>query len=310
MHGKHSLSAARGRGMELGWLLVACVLATAAAGCDEKVVIHPEGADQGLVIVLPGIDGRSGYSLAACRALCEDVDCPFAVELTDWTSPLGAIHSQTAQGRNREVASGIADRIVEYRQGHPTRCVYLIGHSGGTAVAVWAVEALPEGEHVDGIILLASSLSPGYDLSAALIKSRGGIVNFYSPRDGILGAGTTILGTMDGRHGESAGKAGFEPHFGPGYEKLRQVPWAPPMAKAGNGGDHFGCMKTGFVAEYIRPLIRRGGWDATLVASADDEAKSKPAPDSDDGFDDESWLIDGEPAELYGFKSTMQIGEE
>ena len=51
------------------WVAV-CLLAAATLGCDERVVINADGADRGLVILLPGIDGRSGYSEEACRALC------------------------------------------------------------------------------------------------------------------------------------------------------------------------------------------------------------------------------------------------
>ena len=148
--------------------------------------------------------------------------------------------------------------------------MYLIGHSGGTAMAVWAAEDLPEGEQVEGIILLASSLSPGYDLSEALAHTRGGIVNFYSPYDGILGAGTALLGTMDGVHSESAGKSGFEvpPGADADYGKLYQVPWTPAMREYGNGGDHFGWMATRFISTYVDPLIRSDGWSPELVALA------------------------------------------
>ena len=259
--------ARRTEGVPLRAWAAVCLLAAATLGCDERVVINADGADRGLVILLPGIDGRSGYSEKACRVLCRDA-LAYSVELRDWTSPLGAFFNQTAIGRNREVARTIAGRIVDYHREHPARPVYLIGHSGGTAMAVWAAESLPDGEQVEGIILLASSLSPGYDLSEAMGRSRGGIVNFYSPLDvAILGAGTTLLGTMDGLHSESAGKAGFESRGRGGYEKLFQVPWEPSMVAVGHGGVHFGCMATRFIRTYVAPLVSRVEWDADLIAS-------------------------------------------
>jgi hypothetical protein len=265
------------------------MLAATTLGCDERVVINADGADRGLVILLPGIDGRSGYSEQACRAICSD-GLTISVELRDWTSPLGAIFNQTAIGRNHEVARTISVRIADYHREYPSRPVYLIGHSGGTAMAVWAAEGLPDGEQVEGIILLASSLSPGYDLSGALGRSRGGIVSFYSPLDfAILGAGTTLLGTMDGLHGESAGKAGFESRGRDGYEKLFQVPWEPSMAAAGHGGDHFGCMATRFIREYVAPLVHSAEWDAGLIASIRG-GKGGAAPTGDGGGD---WLRSG-----------------
>jgi pimeloyl-ACP methyl ester carboxylesterase len=244
------------------------ILAAAAAGCDERVVINAAGAEHGLVILLPGIDGRSGYSEAACRALCRDGFDEMSVELRDWTSPLGAFFNQTAEGRNRAVAASIAERIVEYHREFPGRPVFLVGHSGGTAIAVWTAEALPDDEQVEGLVLLASSLSPGYDLSTALARTRGGIVSFNSPHDmALLGAGTTILGTMDGRHCPSAGMAGFEVLDRPGYQKLFQIAWDSAMTEHDNGGDHFGCMAERFVGAYVKPLVRSEGWSEGLIAS-------------------------------------------
>ncbi len=258
----------RGSGVGRGQLVLFCVLVVLPIGCDERVVINADGADRGLVVLMPGIDGRSGYSEAACRALCSD-EFALSVELRDWTSPLGLLN-QMAVGRNRAVARKISAQISDYLRQYPDRPVYLIGHSGGTAMAVWAAESLPDGEKVEGIILLASSLSPGYDLSEALARSRSGIVSFYSPHDGILGAGTSLIGTMDGQLGASAGKVGFDTSPGGGYDvyrKLYQVRWDRSMASAGNGGGHFGCMAVRFVGTYVRPLVRQGQWNGDLIAA-------------------------------------------
>lgn len=256
-------------GVSRGQLVLFCVLIVLPIGCDERVVINADGAERGLVVLMPGIDGRSGYSEAACRALCSD-EFELAVELRDWTSPLGGLLNQTAVGRNRAVARKISAQISDYLRQYPDRPVYLIGHSGGTAMAVWAAESLPDGDRVEGIILLASSLSPGYDLSGALARSRSGIVSFYSPHDGILGAGTSLIGTMDGQLGASAGKVGFDTSPGGGYDfykKLYQVRWDRSMASAGHGGGHFGCMAVRFVRDYVGPLVRAGQWNGDLIAA-------------------------------------------
>jgi len=157
------------------------------------------------------------------------------------------------------------DRIVAYRTSHPGRPVFLIGHSGGTAVAVWAAEVLRDGQKIDGIVLLASSLSSGYDLCNALKGTRGGIVSFYSERDSVLlGAGTTLFGTMDGRHTEAAGKVGFSvPKSGQKgklYERFSEIKWTPNMVQAGNDGSHFGCLSTGFISSYVTPLLATAQW--------------------------------------------------
>jgi pimeloyl-ACP methyl ester carboxylesterase len=219
-------------------------------GCDERCTLTAENADRGLVIVLPGIDGGTGYSQATCEAISRNAP-PVAVELYNWTIPFGVLFNQTAIGRNHDVAAKVADRIRDYQRDYPGRPVYLVGHSGGTAIAVWAAEALGADAPAEKVILLASSLSPGYDLSAALGRCRRGIVSFHSPRDGLLGAGTTLIGTMDGQHSESAGLVGFRQAAG----NLTQVCWSREMAKSGHNGGHMDYMSAGFISEYIAPLL-------------------------------------------------------
>ncbi|MFA6133944.1 MAG: hypothetical protein WC869_08030 [Phycisphaerae bacterium] len=229
------------------------------AGCQSRqMVLNSQHMDSGLVIVLPGIDGQASYNEEACQVLC-DQRLGMAVELYDWTVPLGGILNQCAVHRNRAVAGRLAARIVKYRRENPEGRVFLIGHSGGTAIAVWAAEALPPDQKVDGIVLLASSLSADYDLSGALRHSVSGIVNFSSEEDvGLLGAGTLLIGTMDGRHAEGAGRSGFHPQAGywsEGGGRLVEVPWQPAMAAQGHDGGHFGCMSPRFVRARIVPLM-------------------------------------------------------
>jgi len=235
--------------------LAVCAVAACAllAGCDERLVLKADCADRGLVIVLPGIDGGTGYSLAACDALSRSGP-DMAVELYDWTVPFGGLLNQTAIGRNRDVARRLARRIADYQRRHPGRPVYLIGHSGGTAIAVWAAEAAGSDGGIQRLVLLASSLSPTYSLRQALANSREGIVSFYSPHDAaLLGFGTSLIGTMDGQHCESAGKVGFRDELSAG---LMQVCWREEMAKAGHWGGHLDYMSPKFLAAYVVPLLR------------------------------------------------------
>ena len=132
-------------------------------------------------------------------------------------------------------------------------------------------ESLPARSKVDGMVLIAPSLSPGYDLSAALAHTRGGIVSFHSALDGgLLGVGTALVGTMDGLHSASAGLAGFQPPDTPArpgeYAKLYQIAWEPGMTAAGHAGGHFSYMVPPFISAYVGPLVKRPAWNETLIA--------------------------------------------
>ena len=253
-------------------LLAGMFVGLSMAGCGARIsVINKGDADRGLIIVLPGIDGQAGHNERACKAIASSTT-GMAVELFDWTMPLCLLTNQRDEGRNRRMARGLADRIVAYRVSHPGGAVFLVGHSGGTAVAVWAAEALPDGQQIDGIVLLASSLSPGYDLSKALRQTRGGIVSFRSERDSaLLGAGTTLFGTMDGKHTEAAGKVGFSVpesgQAGGAYQGFSEIRWNSGMARTGHDGGHFGCLSARFVSSYVVPLVATRQWDHDLIAT-------------------------------------------
>jgi pimeloyl-ACP methyl ester carboxylesterase len=166
--------------------------------------------------------------------------------------------------------------------------VFLVGQSGGGAMAAWVAESMPRMEQVDGVIMLSASLSPQYMLDVALGRSKRGIVSFYSLNDWLLlGFGTTFIGTMDGEHTSSAGRTGFDRptsviHPVPAYDKLYQVPWKPQMAQAGNSGGHLGGGASDFVATYVAPLILAPEWNTQVIddivnANAPPTATSKNA---------------------------------
>ena len=60
------------------------------------------------------------------------------------------------------------------------------------------------------VFLLASALSPEYDLSKALGHVRGKVYVFTSPGDSlVLGTGTRLFGTIDGIKSDAAGLNGL-----------------------------------------------------------------------------------------------------
>lgn len=224
----------------------------------------PERYAHGLVIVLPGIESQSFLNHSVVWGL-SDGGWPGAIEIEDWTTScvLFFVYHLRAKRRNLRQAARIAERIVAYQRDYPGRPVHLIGHSGGGALAILILEALPVGHQITSAILLAPALSPGYPLFRALERTERGICNFWSPLDVIfLGLGTLLLGTIDGQLRFSSGMIGFREPAGIDTaqrqlykSKLHQIPFSLDMAASFNLGGHFGCTNRVFVERWIAPLV-------------------------------------------------------
>jgi pimeloyl-ACP methyl ester carboxylesterase len=239
----------------------------ACAGCRV-----PPGARtgdryaRGIVFVLPGIEGRSVWNRNIARGLDEG-GVSSAIEVYDWTTgvPGTFVYNLANLDRNRREARKLADRILAHRHRYPGSPVHLIGHSGGGGIVVLALEALPPGRQIDQAILLAPALSPDYDLSMALRRTRYGICNFYSTRDvSFLKVGTSLFGPVDRDYGVSAGATGFSPPDDLSEAdrvlyatRLRQVRWSPRLREVGASGSHLGWASRQFAREYLAPLIKQ-----------------------------------------------------
>lgn len=251
-------------------LLSLAVAACAPVGCNSQPYMTEERLERGLVILLTGIEGRSPLNEAICRGLGE-AGVNYAIKLEDWTSPVGPLLNLRMEMRNRDKAEKIARRITLYQWEHPGRPVFVVGQSGGGAMAVWVAEGMPSGQKVDGVILLAPALAPDYLLDMSLKRVDRGMVNFYSARDWmLLGIGTTVYGTMDGSHTSSAGRVGFDvPRAGSyrpiTFEKLLQIPWTEQMSRSGHTGGHLSTGSASFIAQYVVPFLETERWDRDLV---------------------------------------------
>lgn len=225
----------------------------------------PERYDRGLVIVLPGIESQSFLNHSIVWGL-SDGGWTGAIEVDDWTTTctLLFVYHLRAWKRNLRQAARIARRIVAYQNEFPGHPVHVIGHSGGAALAILILEALPRNHRVTTAILLAPAISASYPLTAALDRTERGVWNFWSCLDVIFcGAGTMLLGTIDGRMQPSSGMIGFREPAGLSdadrqlyQQKLHQQPYSPRMAKEFNLGGHFGCVNRVFVETWIAPLLK------------------------------------------------------
>lgn len=242
-------------------------------GCAPKQTwVTADRLQRGLVVVLPGIEGRqSGLADNIAQGLAQG-GVNWAIEIQDWTSGWGPLYNLRAEEQNHIKARQLSHRIRRYQIAYPSRPVVLIGQSGGGGIAVWATEALAPEQAIKGIVLVNVALSRDYLLLRALEHTEEGIVSFYSPRDWmLLGVGTTVYGTMDGEHATSAGMEKFRipPDRPRAYRRLYEIGWTKRMSKAGHPGLHLTSAAKDFVARYLAPLILADVWDAETIEAVE-----------------------------------------
>jgi pimeloyl-ACP methyl ester carboxylesterase len=217
--------------------------------------LEPKRLDQGLVLILPGIEGRSFLNISLMQGLL-DGGVPYGMEIVDWTTgnKFLAVYHLRSRRRNLQQAAQLAERITQYQRDYPGRPVWLIGHSGGAGITMLTLAALPGGTKITGIVLMAAALSRGFDLTPAFEKTARGVWSFHSWNDWLfVGLGTILFGTMDGWHMPGAGLLGFRPLREP--RSFVQTGYHPRMIKQFNLGGHFGCVHRVFVAEQIAPIL-------------------------------------------------------
>ena len=263
-----------------------CVLPVVAAilgavlpvmGCaDNAEYLTEDRLNNGLVIILPGIEGHSQLNENIRRGLVAG-GVYRAIPIHPWGRPVplvGPLITQVDFLGNRLAGIGIAKIVTDYQDKYPDRPVYIVGHSGGGGVAVFTAEAMPEGRQIDGLILLSASISSAYDLKKALSHCRNGIVSFYNKGDStLLGLGTIVIGTVDGTHGPSAGLIGFDAFDKPGYESLYQVKMVGVSEDS-----HTTSTQAGFVASFVTPWVLSDSWPVGSTDAYVDETGPLPNP--------------------------------
>ena len=283
-------------------LALVAVLAVWRPGfADEKVERAEAKRDpQERLIHLPGIAGArllDRYFVAGIREGGYEGE----IEIYDWTAGDPGLGALLARRRNEDQAAKLAERLKALLKGDPDLKIRLVGHSGGSGIAAWALERLPEGMQVETLVFIAPALSQRYDLSKALAHVRGKAYAFTSENDVlVLGAGTRMLGTIDGVKEEASGLRGFTQPAGADdaqYAKLVPMPYTADWMEFGNIGDHIGPMGRTFAHEVVSPIVQGREPPTTRKAKP---REPEGADDADaDGKGDESPARDvtGESAE-------------
>lgn len=237
-------------------LLVSFAPFAATAAPTTEPSTRPAG--KAWLLHLPGIGGEHGIDRAMVRGL-HDGGWPGSTEIYDWTENDPGINALQARQRNVGEAKIVADQLLAEMRKEPGVEITLTSHSGGTGIAVWALESLPPGKKIQTLVLLASALSPGYDLSQALTHVSGHAYVFYSGQDRVvLGVGTTMFGTIDGIRTEAAGLVGFKRPAavdGKAYAKLVQIGYDKRWMAMANIGSHIGSMSRPFSQKILAPLM-------------------------------------------------------
>jgi len=235
-------------------ILVGGAISIAIAGCGASIARHVD-----VVVIVPG----AGGSLAGTEQIREglrDAAITAPIVVFEWGAPppLFVLNLQDRTIHD-SAERRLARQIAQWRQANPAGHIGIIAHSAGCGVVLGALGRLKEDAGIDSVVLLAPSVSPGYDLDAALRQVRGRMHVFYSERDRLwLHWRTGTFGTYDNVRTPAAGNSGFVT-LGQLTPELRsrvfQHGYREQWNDLGHGGGHFGALSRAFVARVVAPAL-------------------------------------------------------
>jgi pimeloyl-ACP methyl ester carboxylesterase len=232
-----------------------------------------------LLLHLPGVGGYRGIDRNYLTGLRRG-GVEYDIQVYDWTENDTGLDALHGYARNLIEAQHVADLLTARARQYPDSPILMTSHSGGGAIAIWALERLPADVHIQTLCMLAPALSPMYDLTPALRHVTGKVYSFNSLSDQlVLGYGCRFCGTMDGEKTDAAGRVGFSrPKNGDErlYEKLVQPTYEPGWMNLGNFGDHIGPLAPRFAAKVLAPLIR--GMTVAMGDAVGVQPSTQPVP--------------------------------
>lgn len=258
------------RNLAIALMLAAGPALASDAARTPFASILPPRTDAPLVWVLDGAGDLRGCSkaLASANTLAGNLT---EVAVFPWSHGYGRLlMDQVRMTHARTQGAKLAAAILDRQKAEPGRRVVLVAHSAGCAVALAAGDSLPP-DSVDRVILLAPSVSTGYDIRPTLRAAREGVDVFCSKKDWLaLGFVTRVVGTTDKFLAPAAGRHGFRMTT-PDTEgmRLRQHFWSAELSWTGHTGGHYGVHAPAFIHAYLFPAFGvRAPTDGPRVAPA------------------------------------------
>jgi len=206
---------------------------------------------RGLVVFYPGSFNTKSEMVGFYTAF-RDAGVEQAIEVMEWAPfLLHIVLPDQAYALHRQFAEAEADRLVAYMRAHPDCPVTLLGFSGGTMIALMVAEAMPEGMHVDSVILMSSPITREYDLTKSLQGARQ-IMHYWSPWERVPRLVALAFPLLDNEFGDPAASFGFAFQ----HERLIQLEWTPEMLRYFHAGDHMNYwINVPWIRDFIAPFV-------------------------------------------------------
>jgi len=213
-------------------------LALVAAGCRTVQPLPPDATRVGKVLLLPGV-GNLRCELAGMSEMLTTAYPGLSVEVRIWGTPRQDHQNLRDHENHWRVAGDIAAELTAYAREHPDHTIDVVGYSGGGAMALFTVAALPEGVSIDRLVLIAPAISRPFPIESEVMpKVKDFAVLYSSVLDRPVSFGTLLFGTMDRRRQFSAGWCGFWRKV----PRLLHVRWSPARIQERHWGGHASYM--------------------------------------------------------------------
>lgn len=208
-------------------------------------------ANDMIIFTVDGVGG-AGVMPLTMQYVVKVARANFDVRHFVWTHGFGRIVADIRDRKHMyDKGELLAKTILQLTESG--RKVAIVAKSGGTGVALKALELLPANT-VETVVLLAPAVSPQFNLTPALDAVRGKMYSFNSSYDLFwLGLCTSLVCTADGVKAVAAGCVGFaDPEK---YEKLEEITWNALMLRSLHFGTHTGTSMYPFLSAYVLPLL-------------------------------------------------------